>query len=86
VGARLVDEVDRWAREQGARSMRLGVIEGVDAAVAFYRRLGFEPTGETRPLTIDPGRTAYFFARPVIRGQLGTAVRRPRPNPGVPPA
>jgi GNAT superfamily N-acetyltransferase len=86
VGARLVDAVDRWGREQGARSLRLGVIEGVDAAPAFYRRLGFEPTGETRALTVDPSRTACFLARPVLRGQLGTAVSRPRPSPGVPPA
>ena len=84
VGARLVDEVDRWGREQGARSLRLGVIEGVDAAPAFYRRLGFEPTGETRALTIDPSRTAVFLARPVLSGQLGTAVSRPRPRPGAP--
>lgn len=77
VGAELVAAVEEWARRQGARSVRLGVIEGVAAAERFYRRLGFEPTGETRALTIDPGRRALFLVRPVMRGQLGTAVNRP---------
>jgi GNAT superfamily N-acetyltransferase len=65
VGARLVAAVDRWAAEQGARLVRLGVIDGAPDVEAFYVRLGFSRTGETRPLTRDETRTALFLARPV---------------------
>jgi GNAT superfamily N-acetyltransferase len=65
LGERLVSEVDRWAGENGARALRLGVIEGVADAEAFYRRLGFARTGETKRLSRDEAMTAFFLARPV---------------------
>jgi GNAT superfamily N-acetyltransferase len=64
VGGRLVAEVDRWAQSHGARHLRLGVVE--EAAVeAFYERLGFTRTGETRPLVRDESLIAIFLSRPV---------------------
>jgi hypothetical protein len=44
--------------------VRLGVIEG-EGVERFYVRLGFERTGELKPLRRDQSRTAVFLARPV---------------------
>jgi GNAT superfamily N-acetyltransferase len=65
VGGRLVVAVREWAASVGARFVRLGVIEGETDAGAFYERLGFVRTGETRSLTRDPSIEAFFLARPV---------------------
>ena len=45
VGDALVNAVIEWAREQQASSVVLGVLEGNERAVAFYRRHGFIPVG-----------------------------------------
>ena len=65
VGGRLVVAVREWAVSVGARFVRLGVIEGESDATAFYERLGFVRTGETRSLTRDPSVGAFFLVRPV---------------------
>ncbi len=65
LGQRLVDEVNHWAASRGARSLRLGTIEGAGGATEFYERLGFVPTGESKPLVRDETLTAFFLARPV---------------------
>lgn len=54
VGRRLVEAVVEWAREQGARAVHLWVADGNDAALALYRKAGFEPTGDRMPLPSDP--------------------------------
>src|SRR5262249_11940928 len=41
VGDALVNAVIEWAREQQASTVALGVLEGNERAVAFYRRHGF---------------------------------------------
>src|SRR5262245_7689086 len=41
VGDALVDTVIEWANEQRASMVTLGVLEGNERAVAFYRRHGF---------------------------------------------
>jgi ribosomal protein S18 acetylase RimI-like enzyme len=45
VGDALVNAVIEWAREQQASTVALGVLEGNERAVAFYRRHGFIPVG-----------------------------------------
>jgi GNAT superfamily N-acetyltransferase len=65
IGERLVAEVRRWAASRGAEFLRLGVVEGAADAAAFYERLGFVRTGETRSLTRDETVTAVFLVRPV---------------------
>jgi ribosomal protein S18 acetylase RimI-like enzyme len=42
---RLVDAVRDQARRSGADRIRLWVTDGNERAMAFYVRLGFEPTG-----------------------------------------
>jgi GNAT superfamily N-acetyltransferase len=64
LGARLVSAVERWAAQSGARTLRLGVIDGL-AVEEFYVRLGFTRTGETRSLSRDYTKTAVFLTRPV---------------------
>jgi len=40
-GTRLLDEVARWARALGARSLHLLVLEGNDSAIGFYEHRGW---------------------------------------------
>jgi GNAT superfamily N-acetyltransferase len=55
-----------WAREEAhAARVRLFVIETNDRAMAFYRRLGFTPTGATMAYPPDPAYTEYELARAV---------------------
>jgi ribosomal protein S18 acetylase RimI-like enzyme len=65
IGERLVDQVARWAAEQGGSFLRLGVITRPGDATGFYERIGFVRTGEEGPLRRDPARSVHFLARPV---------------------
>jgi GNAT superfamily N-acetyltransferase len=65
LGARLVDAVADWAREQGRRTLGLSVTTNNEPASAFYERVGFAPTGRVRPLPADPARTEVFLSRPL---------------------
>jgi ribosomal protein S18 acetylase RimI-like enzyme len=47
-GDALVNDVIAWAHAEGARIVRLLVIEHNQRARRFYERLGFRPTGRTR--------------------------------------
>lgn len=53
VAGPLVGAVVRWATERAAR-VHLYVTDGNDRAAAFYRRIGFVPTGVTVPYRPDP--------------------------------
>ncbi|WP_437316071.1 N-acetyltransferase family protein [Sorangium sp. So ce385] len=48
VGDALVAEILRWAREQGARELRLDVKENNPSAIALYIRHGFIDVGPSR--------------------------------------
>lgn len=65
VGERLVREVTKWARHQGYRELRLGVVDDNRGARAFYERLGFIPTGVTEPYPNDPRRWEDVLALPL---------------------
>jgi GNAT superfamily N-acetyltransferase len=54
VAAALVEAVQRWAREEQAVRLSLWVTQTNQPAVQLYRRLGFAPTGFTKPLPSDP--------------------------------
>lgn len=55
VAAALLARVIRWAREEaGTDPVRLYVMETNAAAFAFYRRVGFVPTGRTMAYPPDP--------------------------------
>jgi GNAT superfamily N-acetyltransferase len=59
----LVEAVVAWARSTGAPRLELSVTDRAPAAAALYRRLGFVPTGETRPLASDPSITEVLMSR-----------------------
>ena len=50
IGRALLDAVTGWARAHGAVRAVLSVVETNAAAVALYRRTGFEPTDRREPL------------------------------------
>ena len=54
LGRLLVEAIEVWASERGARSLQLMVTSRNDAAMRFYQRLGFLPTGRTEPYPNDP--------------------------------
>jgi L-amino acid N-acyltransferase YncA len=55
IGRAVLAEAERLAREWGCDEMRMSVIRQRTDLIAWYRRLGFEPTGETQPF--PSGRT-----------------------------
>jgi ribosomal protein S18 acetylase RimI-like enzyme len=66
LGRRLVDEVAGWAAERGALRLRLGVVDRAAEVAAFYERLGFTRTGETKSLPPDGAATAFFLAKKLV--------------------
>lgn len=68
LGARLIEAVAGWAREQGAARLDLSVTTNNAAAAALYARAGFGETGRRRPLPGDPSRTEVFLSRPIRPG------------------
>ena len=65
VGRDLVHAVLEWARTNGAGDVCLTVTCNNDAAISFYRRLGFSFTGGTEPYPNDPDLFEYEMIRPV---------------------
>jgi GNAT superfamily N-acetyltransferase len=54
VGAMLIEGVAAWARARGAARLSLWVTSSNEPAIALYRKCGFRPTGETKPLAHTP--------------------------------
>lgn len=50
IGAALLASAIDWARSVGARSIALGVTCGDNPALHLYRRAGFAPAGDPKPL------------------------------------
>jgi ribosomal protein S18 acetylase RimI-like enzyme len=63
VGDHLVRAVEDWARQAGARVLKLAVAEGNDGAIALYRRCGFADTGELGDLMPDGVRRERVMAK-----------------------
>ena len=61
VGRALILEAAERAGGWGCREMRMTVIRQRPELIAWYRRLGFEPTGETHPFPYGDER----FGRPL---------------------
>ncbi|WP_210592478.1 GNAT family N-acetyltransferase [Streptomyces sp. GESEQ-35] len=58
----LIDAGLEWAWAHGAERVRLIVHEENGRAQRLYRKVGFEPTGVTVPLTQAPGASELEFA------------------------
>jgi GNAT superfamily N-acetyltransferase len=53
VATALVDAVVTWASNEGASALYLDVTTSLARARAFYKKVGFEPTGERRVMDRD---------------------------------
>ncbi|MFG2906810.1 GNAT family N-acetyltransferase [Kitasatospora sp. NPDC048286] len=65
VADRLVEEVERWARDSGGTTLRLAVLPGNEAAFALYRRHGFAPLAERGDLLADGVTREVLLAKPL---------------------
>jgi ribosomal protein S18 acetylase RimI-like enzyme len=65
IGRSLVEAILDWAGNQGVRTLLLQVTSNNDAAITFYRRLGFTMTGRTEPYLNDPALLNLEMARPI---------------------
>jgi GNAT superfamily N-acetyltransferase len=63
VGDLLVQSVEQWARQVGAETLRLAVVEGNGNALALYERNGFRDTGELGDLMPDGVRRELVMAK-----------------------
>ena len=63
VGRALVDAVCEWARERGAKRVRLGVTVTNEAAIRLYESCGFVATGRTEPLPHTPSLLEHEMER-----------------------
>ncbi len=57
VASALLDAVRSWARDDGATRLTLWVTRTNDPAATLYRRAGFTPTGDSKPLPSNPSLT-----------------------------
>ena len=56
IGRAVVDEAERIAAGWGCTELQMTVIRQRNDLIAWYRRLGYAPTGETRPFPYGDGR------------------------------
>lgn len=65
IGGYLIESILEWASGRDVQMLKLAVTCNNAPAIAFYRRLGFERTGNTEPYPNDPALFEYEMARPV---------------------
>jgi ribosomal protein S18 acetylase RimI-like enzyme len=65
LGARLMDEVERWARNLSICELHLHVTSNNSTAQAFYERCGFARTGIVQPYENDPALFEYEMAKAI---------------------
>jgi len=63
IGAALVERIARWTQARGGGRLVLWVTSSNQAAIALYRRCGFESTGSTRPVAHTPACTEHEMVR-----------------------
>ena len=63
VGNLLIGEVERWAVERHARTLRLSVMPDNVKAIALHERCGFAETGEPGDLLPDGVRRERVMAK-----------------------
>jgi ribosomal protein S18 acetylase RimI-like enzyme len=65
LGARLMKEVERWARGLTICELCLHVTSNNSTAQAFYQKCGFTRTGITQPYQNDPALFEYEMAKAI---------------------
>jgi GNAT superfamily N-acetyltransferase len=56
VGRRLIEALEEWARDVGAATTSLWVVEGNDGAADFYESMGYRKTSDRQKITVPPVR------------------------------
>lgn len=89
IGRALIGEARRLAGQWGCTVLTMTVIRQREDLIAWYRRLGFHPTGETKPFPYGDER----FGRPrrpdlefVVLGGPVQACPDPSPEPSPDPS
>jgi GNAT superfamily N-acetyltransferase len=79
VGTQVLAEAERIAgQEWGLGRMELTVIDARDELIAWYRKRGYEPTGETRPFPQDEER--FGMPRRPLRFMVMDKALHPAPQ------
>lgn len=65
LGTRLLQAAQLWAAGRGVRHLLLTVVSNNQAAMRFYQRNGFTPTGRTEPYPNDPDLFEYEMSKPI---------------------
>ena len=65
IGRGLVESIQAWAKNRGARMLLLTVTNINHAAIEFYKRNGFVMTGNTEAYPNDPALFEYEMAHPI---------------------
>jgi ribosomal protein S18 acetylase RimI-like enzyme len=68
LGQRLVDETCGWAASKGANRLLLWVDDTNPGAARFYEALGFNATGESRPVSPTSPLRERAYERPLTAG------------------
>jgi ribosomal protein S18 acetylase RimI-like enzyme len=72
-GRRLLEAAEAYAAGEGARRIRMTVVSIRDTLIAWYRRRGYEPTGEREPFPYDDER----FGKPRVEGLDFVVLEKP---------
>lgn len=56
LGRRLLAAAEEYAKDRGAKRMRIGVLHVRDTLIAWYERRGYRATGETEPFPANDAR------------------------------
>lgn len=65
VGVALIDFANQWAKEQGAKLLKVGVFADNTGAVKFYLANGFQDIGRTKPELSSAQRTVLLLVKPM---------------------
>lgn len=73
LGRTLLSAAEDFARDHGARRMRMTVIEQRETLIAWYERRGYVQTGQTEPFPYDDDR----FGKPLSPDLRFVVLERP---------
>jgi GNAT superfamily N-acetyltransferase len=67
IGKKLMEAAERVARDVfEARRMEMTVIDAREELIAYYRRRGYAPTGETRDFLVAPQFRMVVLVKPLV--------------------
>lgn len=90
LGRALLADAEEWIRARDGREVVMTVVQLREELIAWYRRRGYAPTGETKPFPYGderfgtPRRDDLHFV--VLRKQLWPRPARPKQPPCIAPA